>query len=105
MALISWGAAYINPADIIAVIPVGGSTPATPYRVVVTLRNGKEYTMDHPSVRDRSLAISQLVAAANRATENPVTYQEVNQLLTQTKNALRRDIKALRQTIEKEAKE
>ena len=102
MAMFKWSGIYINPQDVAAIYPDTDSTKPLPFYMTVHLRDGKEYRMNYAKESARDADANRLASQVNRFMLEPVTRNEIEDLLDKLKGAVRRDIKALQMEIVKE---
>jgi hypothetical protein len=91
------GIYYINPQDVAAIRTETNVMDANPFVMTVVLRNGKELSIKYAKVGARDEEARRLSRAAEAFYPEPVTLQEIENLLEKMKGAIRRDIKALRE--------
>jgi len=104
MAMFKWSGFYINPADVSAILTGTDPKQGNAHYMVVCLRNGKEFRTNYERAAARDVDAERLAFQVNRLQAEPVTRYELEDLLDKVKGALRRDIKALRDGIMKEAR-
>lgn len=100
MSMFQWGGCfYINPGDV-AAIGVGSDSSSThSHYMTVHLRTGKEYRVNYDTASARNADAQRLAQAVNRAQPDPISRYEIEALLDRAKDAVRRDIKALRKDL------
>lgn len=97
MAMFRWQGAYINPADVAVIYTGTDSSKGHSHYMKVETRSGKEYRMNYATANGRDLDAFRLSEMVNNCTVVPVTKQEVEDIVHRSRDAIRRDIKALMQ--------
>lgn len=92
---------YINPHDVSAIYTGVNNKDSYPFYVTVLMRNGKEYSVKYTKEGNRDADAQRLSRSVAIFYQAPVTLREVENLLDKMKGAIRRDIKALREEVEK----
>lgn len=95
------GIYYINPQDVAAIHTETNAKDTHPFIMTVVLRNGKELSIKYAKVGARDEEARRLSRAVEVFYPDPVTLREIENLLEKVKGAIRRDIKALREEVEK----
>lgn len=95
------GIYYINPQDVAAIRTETSTIDAYPFVMTVVLRNGKELTIKYAKMGARDEEARRLYRAVEAFYPEPVTLREIENLLDKVKGAIRRDIKSLREDVEK----
>ena len=103
MAMFKWSGFYINPADVSAITTGIDQKQSNAHYMTVHLRDGKEYRMNYARADARDVDAARLAGMVGRLQPEPVTRSELDDLLGKAKDAIRRDIRALRLEITKEA--
>ena len=102
MAMFKWGDSYINPEDVSCIFNKNNGSIEYPFCMSVRLRYGGEYSLSYKRKADRDADAARLANLVSRRSPDPISRYEVEGLLDKVKNAIRRDIKALRLEIVKE---
>lgn len=102
MGMFRWSGMYVNPDDVTAIYKGYDAGKAHPYYMTVYLRNGTEYRVNYLKDTDRNYDAEKLANLVNTLHPDPVTRNEIEDLLDRLKGAIRRDIKALREDLVKE---
>lgn len=95
--LIEFNGWYIAADEILEITTKDQNGEARPYILKITKKNGSSITRAYTSPRDSQNAIDRLAAAVNRS--ESVTRAEVEHLLSQETEKIRRDFRRLRQSI------
>lgn len=101
MAMFKWSGFYINPADVSAILTGTDPKQGNAHYMVVCLRNGKEFRTNYERAAARDVDADRLASLVSRLQPDPVSRNELEDLLDKVKGAIRRDIKALRDEIVK----
>lgn len=102
MAMFVWNGFYINPLDVSAISTGTDNRQSLAHYMVVHLRDGKEYRVNYAGDRARNIDAARLANMVGALQVEPVTRNELRDLLDKAKDAVRRDIRALREEIKKE---
>lgn len=101
MAMFKWGGYfYINPEEVAAISMGADSGNTHAHYMTVHLRTGKEYRVNYSSASARDADAHRLAQAVNKVMPDPVSRYEMESLIDRAKDALRRDIKALRKDLQ-----
>lgn len=102
MAMFKWSGFYINPADVTAIITGVDNRQSHAHYMTVHLRSGKEYQSNYAREEARNLDAARLANEVSKLQAEPITRYEVEDIVSRAKEAVRRDIKALRDELKKE---
>ena len=91
---------YINPEEVAAISTGTDSSNSHPHYMTVHLRSGKEYRVNYSTISARDTDAHRLAQAVNRILPDPVSRYEMENLIDRARDALRRDIKALRKDLQ-----
>ena len=101
MSMFKWGGYfYINPEEVAAISMGSDGSNTHPHYMTVHLRSGKEYRVNYQTSSARDTDAQRLAQAINRLRPDPVSRYEMESLIDRAKDALRRDIKALRKDLQ-----
>ena len=94
-----WGGDYINPAEVEMITKGKNAGSEYPYTMTVYMKGGRQLSKCYKIVADRNDAARQLSVIVNMyiQSDRPATLREVESIVNKAKEAIRRDIKKLRE--------
>lgn len=100
MAMFKWSNCfYINPEEVAAISAGTDGSNTHSHYMTVHLRTGKEYRVNYSTASARDADAHRLAQAVSRTQPDPVSRYEMETLIDHAKDAIRRDIKALRKEL------
>lgn len=101
--MFEWDGDYLNPEDVETITTSEDELSAYPYVMRVTLRSGRIIGKSYKSEDCRNRETNRLAyeVARSKNKEDQVQLWQIERLIDKATAAIRRDIKKLRETIEK----
>lgn len=97
--MFKWSGIYINPSDVAAINTGTDSSKSSPFYMTVILRGGQEFRTFYAAESARDYDSARLAQEVSKLYAEPVTKEDVESIVSKAKDAIRRDIKALRSEV------